>query len=77
MGLLIGLLPWLTSILLSAPLLTWLITWNRFRKDSDASPHGVKKQQSKPPPTIPYKTPWLGDAILALLNLQGYVSSVL
>lgn len=77
MGFLIGLLPWLTSVLLAAPLLTWLITWNRFRKDSHASPHDVKKQQSKPPPTVPYKTPWLGDAILALLDLQGYVSSVL
>lgn len=79
MGFLIGLLPYLTSFLLAAPLLTWLITWNRFRNANarDPSQDNFKKQQDNPPPSIPYSTPWLGDAVVALLDLQRYVSSVL
>lgn len=57
--------------------LTHFITYLLFLADNNAPRGDVKDQRKRPPPIIPYRVPWLGDAIEALLDLHKYVSSVL
>lgn len=70
-------LLFLSYTLLAIPFLTWFVTSYRFHQATSGSERNHKNDDEKVAPTVPYRIPFMGDAILAFLNPEKYVSGIL